>query len=89
MVFRTVGHRSQRHIDVDIITSGTRKLVFASRHTITGINMLGIAKMEQSPKLCIATQDDIAATSSVTAVGTSFRDILFSTEMQRTCTALA
>ena len=35
-----------------------------------------VAEMEQSPVVAIATQNDVTSATSITSVGTSFRQIL-------------
>ena len=89
VVFGAIGHRTQRHIDVSIIAGSTCELVLASGHAINGIHMLGVAQMEQSPKLGVTAQDDVAAATAIAAVGAAFRDILLVAEMQRTRAAFA
>ena len=89
VVLGVKSHRAKRHVDINIVASCARELVFASRNAVAGIDMFGITQMEQSPELGIAAHDDVAAATAVAAVGTAFRDVFLATEVQRTRTALA
>ena len=89
MVFGTVGHRSQRHVDIDIVASGTCQLVFTSRHAVTGIDVLGVTKVQQGPQLGIAAQNDVSATTAIATIGTAFWDVFLPAEMQRARAAFA
>ena len=89
MVFRTVGNRAQRHIDVDVVASGTRELVFAAWNTVACEDVLGVTQVEQCPKLGVAAQDDVATATAVAAVGTALGDVFLPAEVQRTRTSFA
>ena len=50
--------------------------------------MLSVLKMKQSPQLRVSPQDHVAATASVSAIGSTFFDELFAVEMQKAGTTM-
>ena len=89
MVFGMIRHRTERHVDIDIVAGSASQLVLASGHAIAGKQMLGVAQMKQSPKLGVTAQDDVAAATAVAAVGTALGNVFLTAEMQRARTAFA
>ena len=80
---------AQRDIENLVGSRASSTQVLTSVLTVFSKDMLGIFEVEQRPTLAVASQNDMSATTSVSAIRASLCVIFYSKEVGRTCSALA
>lgn len=70
-----------RNINYNILAVLTKRATARATLAVAGKNMATIFERKQGPHVFVATQYDMAATTTVATVGTSFRNIFCAIKM--------
>jgi hypothetical protein len=74
-------HGAQWHLEYDILAALAGAECTASALPIISENMLAVFEVEQSPKLFIAYQYDVATTTAITTIGATLADKFFTVKV--------
>ena len=83
-----IDYRPAGHLDDPILAVLAERAALATLAAIGGLDVFLVLQVQQCPQVPVAAQDDMPATTAVTAVRTALGHILRAVEMQTACTAL-
>ena len=82
-------HCSERHVQIDVRTVLAVLQLAASGSAVLSHDVLAVFQVDQCPELRIGPEDDMSASSSVSTVRSTLRDILLPPHVRRTRTSIA
>ena len=75
--FGIVHYRSTGHFDYLVLSVLAETAVLGTRFSVPGHDVAVVAQMQQCPVVAVAAKNYVAASSSVTSVGASIRNVFF------------
>ena len=86
--FKRGDHGANRHLDETVVPGGSMSLLPHSVNARSGATMGVVTEAEERSDVAISDQPDIATTTTITAIGTTFRHMALSAERHAACTAV-